>query len=175
MGDGPAATISSVRPANRAGRWGAHGLRGLRARPAMGWQHRAMGMRANGSRVTDSIMDDHDAVILDGLGSLELDQSQPAIYDRPIGVRLLHHDPTSGAEHYLIRYPAGLQARTHRHSAAHTIVVLEGRLQANGQDIGPGPYCHFPAGEPMHHAPAGDGDCLFETIFHGPFDVQPED
>jgi quercetin dioxygenase-like cupin family protein len=133
-----------------------------------------MGMRTDRGRVTDGTMDDNDAVILDGLASLELDQSQPAIYDRPIGVRLLHHDPTSGAEHYLIRYPAGLQAGTHRHTAAHTIVVLEGRLQANGREIGPGSYCHFPAGVPMHHAPADGRECLFVTIFHGPFDVQPD-
>ena len=140
----------------------------------MRWQHQAMGMRADRSRVTDGTMDDNDAVIIDGLASLELDQSQPSIYDRPIGVRLLHHDPTSGAEHYLIRYPAGLQARVHRHSAAHTIVVLEGRLEADGRHLGPGSYCHFPAGAPMHHAPADGQECLFVTIFHGPFDVQPE-
>lgn len=121
-------------------------------------------------------MDDaEEALILADLGALELDQSQPAIYDRPIGVRLLLHDPTSGAEHYLIRYPPGLVARTHRHSAAHTVVVVEGRLEANGRRIGPGSYCHFPAGQPMHHAPADGGSCLFVTIFHGPFDVQPID
>jgi quercetin dioxygenase-like cupin family protein len=118
--------------------------------------------------------DDH-AIIVDGLGSLDLGQSQPAIYDRPIGLRLLYQDPGSGAEHYVIRYPAGLQARSHRHTAAHTIVVLEGRLEANGEVIGPGAYCHFPAGQPMHHAPAGGGSCLFVTIFHGPFDVEPLD
>lgn len=118
----------------------------------------------------------HDsAIIVDDLGSLDLDRSQPAIYDRPIGVRLLYRDPTSGAEHYLVRYPAGLTARRHRHTAAHTIVVLEGRLEANGQVIGPGAFCHFLAGRPMQHAPADGGTCLFITIFHGPFDVQPLD
>jgi quercetin dioxygenase-like cupin family protein len=118
-------------------------------------------------------MDDNDAVIIDDLGALELDESQPSIYDRPIGARLLHHDPTSGAEHYLIRYPAGLQARRHTHTAAHTVVVLDGGLEANGRQLGPGSYCHFPAGEPMHHAPAAGTGCLFVTIFHGPFDVHP--
>jgi quercetin dioxygenase-like cupin family protein len=118
---------------------------------------------------------DTEALILADLATLELDQSQPVIYDRPIGVRLLHHDPTSGAEHYLVRYPPGLRARDHRHSVAHTVVVLEGRLEANGRQIGPGSYCHFPAGQPMHHAPAGGESCLFVTIFHGPFDVQPID
>lgn len=60
----------------------------------------------------------------------------------------------------------------HRHTAAHTIVVLEGRLAVNNEAIGPGAYCHFPAGATMHHAPSGDEPCLFVTIFLGPFDVE---
>ena len=113
------------------------------------------------------------AFVVDGLGGLELDESQPAIYDRAIGLRLLYQDPVSGAEHYLVRYPPGLQAQRHRHTAAHTIIVLEGTLEVNGETIGPAAYVHFPAGHTMHHAPAGVGPCLFVTIFHGPFDVEP--
>jgi quercetin dioxygenase-like cupin family protein len=112
-------------------------------------------------------------VLLDQLSDLELNASQPLIYDRPIGVRLLHQDPVSGAEHYLIRYPSGLQAQWHTHSAAHTIIVLAGQLTANRQVMGPLSYCHFPAGTVMHHAPAGDQGCLFVIIFDGPYDVTP--
>jgi quercetin dioxygenase-like cupin family protein len=103
----------------------------------------------------------------------ELPPSQPIIYDRPIGLRLLHQDPSSGEEHYLVRYPAGLGVQRHRHTAAHTIVVLEGSLVVNGQVVGPGTYCHFPPGQPMHHAPTAEGPCLFLNIFHGPADVYP--
>jgi quercetin dioxygenase-like cupin family protein len=113
------------------------------------------------------------AIIVDHLRSIELTRSQLVVYDREIGLRLLHRDPDSGAEHYLIRYPAGLETRLHRHTAAHTIVVLEGRLQVNSEVIGPGAYCHFPPGEAMMHAPADDEPCLFVTLFHGPFDVEP--
>lgn len=113
------------------------------------------------------------AIIVDRLSSLELDESQPVIYDRPVGLRLLYQDPDSGAEHYIIRYPAGLQAQRHRHTAAHTIVVLEGQFSANNHVIGPGSWCHFPAGISMHHAPAGDEPCLFIIIFHGPYDLEP--
>jgi quercetin dioxygenase-like cupin family protein len=115
------------------------------------------------------------ATIFDELGSIELVRSQLVIYDREIGLRLLYQDPESGAEHYLIRYPAGLRARVHRHTAAHTIVVLEGRLEVNDEVIGPGAYCHFPPGEAMRHAPADEDSCLFVTLFHGPFDVEPID
>jgi quercetin dioxygenase-like cupin family protein len=117
-------------------------------------------------------MDYGQAIIAGALRSADLRPSQLAIYDRPIGVRLLYRDPESEAEHYLIRYPADLTARPHRHGAAQTIVVLDGSLIVNGTVIGPGSYCHFPAGEAMHHAPAGGETCLFVTIFHGPLDVQ---
>jgi quercetin dioxygenase-like cupin family protein len=113
------------------------------------------------------------AVVVERLAEQDLNSSRPVIYDRPIGVRRLLQDPRTGAEHYLIRYPAGLQARWHRHTAAHTVVVLEGRLAVNGAVIGPGSYCHLPAGEPMHHAPAEGGGCLFLILFDGPFDVEP--
>lgn len=115
------------------------------------------------------------ATIIDDLASLELDEpgaAAAAVYDRPIGLRLLYEDRGSGEEHYLIRYPVGTKGHLHRHTVAHTIVVLEGRLEANGQVVGPGAYVHFPAGVPMRHQAAGDEACLFVIIFHGGFDVE---
>lgn len=114
-------------------------------------------------------------VVFEALASVPLKSTQPVIYDRPIGLTLLHRDERSGAEHYLIRYPAGLRAKAHRHSAAHTMVVLEGALEANGRVVGAPSYAHFPGGTVMTHAPAGDGSCLFVLVFDGPFDVQPVD
>ena len=114
------------------------------------------------------------ATIIDGLGALELQEpaaAAAAVYDRPIELRQLFEDPISGEEHYLVRYPPGVKGRLHRHSAAHTIVVLEGRLDANGQVVGPAAYVHVPGGERMRHQAAEEG-CLFVLIFHGPFDVE---
>ena len=113
------------------------------------------------------------AVMVPGLHDLPLEPSQPVIYDQPVGVRLLHRDELTGAEHYLVRYPRGLRARQHTHTAAHTILVLEGALLADGQVLEAGSYVHFPAGEPMHHEPAAGSDCLFVTVFYGSFDVHP--
>ena len=118
------------------------------------------------------------AVIIGELGSLELRAPSPGaagVYDQPIGLRLLYTDPSSGEEHYVVRYPAGLKGRPHRHTAAHTIIVLDGQLDANGRVIGPGSYAHFPAGEAMRHQAAGDDPCLFVLLFHGPFDVRLAD
>ena len=115
------------------------------------------------------------ATIVGQLRSLELREpaaAAAAVYDRPIGLRLLFEDPASGQEHYLVRYPEGLRGRVHRHTAAHTIVVLEGRLEANGQVIGPGSMVHLPGREAMQHQATDDGPCLFVLLFHGPFDVQ---
>jgi len=115
------------------------------------------------------------AVIIDEVTVLPVappGASAAVVYDRPIGLRLLHEEPETGEEHYLVRYPAGAQCRLHEHSAAHTIIVLQGKLDANGQIIGPGAYAHFPARQPMRHQPAGDEDCLFVLLFHGPFDVR---
>lgn len=99
------------------------------------------------------------AIVVDDLRGIELElgRSRPIVYDRDIGLRLLYEDPESGEEHYLIRYPAGLRARTHRHTAAHTIVVLEGRLRVNHRVVGPGAYCHSRRARPCitHRRTAG--------------------
>jgi quercetin dioxygenase-like cupin family protein len=114
------------------------------------------------------------ATIIEGVASLSLDQpgaAAAAVHDRPIGLRLLHEDAGSGEEHYVVRYRAGLRCRLHRHTAAHTILVLEGRLEANGRVIGPGSYAHFPSGQAMRHEAADDGPCTFVLLVHGAFDV----
>ncbi|MBV9173423.1 MAG: cupin domain-containing protein [Chloroflexi bacterium] len=123
-------------------------------------------------------MSEKAATIVGELRSLELREpgaAAAAVYDRPIALRLLYEDPVSGEEHYVVRYPRGLKGRLHRHTAAHTIVVLEGQLEANGEVIGPGSYAHFPAGEPMRHQATEDGPCLFVLLFHGAFDVEALD
>jgi quercetin dioxygenase-like cupin family protein len=115
------------------------------------------------------------AVFVPDLLDAELEPAQPSIYDTPIGLRELFIDPDSGEEHYLVRYPQGMTAARHHHSVAHTIIVLDGVLSANGHLLGPGSYCHFPAGTSMRHEPADGNHCRFVTIFHGPFDVFPEE
>lgn len=113
-------------------------------------------------------------VVVPDLGGRTLRDADVEIYDRPIGVQLLYRNPVTGADHYLVRYPPGLVATAHRHSAAHTFVVLEGALVVNGETtIGPGSYAHFPAGTVMHHSPAPEDGCLFVAIFDGLQDAEP--
>jgi hypothetical protein len=56
-------------------------------------------------------MDCGNAVIVDDFAAFTLDppgQAAAAVYDRPIGLRLLHQDAESAEEHYLVCYPAAL-------------------------------------------------------------------
>ena len=103
--------------------------------------------------------------------SVEMQKTLLPIYDGEIEIAPLHTDEQSGAEHHLIRYPVGLQVKAHRHTNAHTMVVLEGALEANGRVVEPFSYCHFPAGEVMTHRPAPGNSCLFVLIFDGTFDA----
>lgn len=96
---------------------------------------------------------------------------QPA-YDRPFELELLHRDQQSGAEHHVVRYRPGTRAQPHRHTAAHTIVVLDGHLKVDGPLLGPGGYAYHPGGTTMLHEPAGDEGCTFVLFFDGPFDLQ---
>ena len=114
------------------------------------------------------------AIIADGLTALDFREpsgAAAAVYDRPIGLHLLYENPESGEEHYVVRYPSGVRGHAHTHSAAHTMVVIDGRLDVNGRIIGPGSYAHFRANAVMRHQAAGDEPCHFVLIFHGPFDV----
>jgi quercetin dioxygenase-like cupin family protein len=105
------------------------------------------------------------------LRSLDLDEREMDVYDKPIGIRQLFEDPVSGAEHHLIRYPEGMKGRRHRHSVAHTILVLDGAIEIDGQVLGPGGYAHHPANTPMLHQAAPGHGTLFVIMFDGPFDV----
>jgi quercetin dioxygenase-like cupin family protein len=106
------------------------------------------------------------------LGTLDLPTRKLAAYDRPIGILLLNADETTGVEVYVIEYPAGLMAAWHRHSVPHTMLVLTGRLEVNGDVIGPGSLCRYPAGIAMHHAPADGEACRFLMIFEGESDIE---
>lgn len=111
-------------------------------------------------------------LVVRDLGTLVLPSRKLAAYDRPIGILLLNADEATGVEVYVIEYPAGLVAASHRHSVPHTMLVLTGRLEVSGDVIGPGSLCRYPAGMPMHHAPADGEACRFLMIFEGESDLE---
>ena len=103
------------------------------------------------------------AIIVEDLAAQPLEAPSVAasrIYDLPIGLRSPYQDDASGEQHYVVRYPPGTRRRMYRHTAAHTIVVLEGKLNANGRVVGAGSCVHFPGHEPMLHEAAGEYGCF---------------
>lgn len=110
-------------------------------------------------------------IYFDNLASLEVEWRKLEPYDQPIGLKLLFEDPRTGVEHDLVRYPAGMKARWHRHTAGHAILLLEGHMHVNDRTLGPGDYCYLPPGEPMWHEQVEGESCLFVIMFDGPFDV----
>jgi quercetin dioxygenase-like cupin family protein len=116
-----------------------------------------------------------DPVIHPDLNAIALRTTEQPAYDQPFELQLLYQDQRTGAEHYIVRYRPGTRARRHRHTAAHTIVVLDGRMMIDGQILGPGGYAHHPGDTTMLHEPAGDEGCTFVLIFDAPFDLQLSD
>jgi len=108
---------------------------------------------------------EYGTAVIESLKDLPLEDAAPAWYPRPIQRRVLYHDPETGVRHILVRYPADLNAPVHRHNCAHTILVLENEMIINGRTVGPGTYCHFPAGQRMLHTSTREHDCLFLIMF----------
>ena len=111
-------------------------------------------------------------VIHRDLKALALRTTEQPAYDQPFELQLLHQDERTGAEHYIVRYRRGTTARTHRHTAAHTIIVLDGHLLVDGELLGPGGYAHHPGDTTMLHEPAPGEACTFVLLFDAPFDLR---
>jgi quercetin dioxygenase-like cupin family protein len=111
-------------------------------------------------------------VIHRDLNAIALHTTEQPAYDRPFELELLYHDQRTGAEHYIVRYRRGTRARPHRHTAAHTIIVLDGHMMVDGQLLGAGGYAHHPGDTTMLHEPATDEGCAFVLLFDGPFDLR---
>jgi quercetin dioxygenase-like cupin family protein len=112
------------------------------------------------------------AVIHPDVTTIPLITTEQPAYDRPFELNLLYEDPRTGAEHYVVRYRPGTKARRHRHTSAHTIIVLDGHMMVDGQLLGPGGYARHPGDTTMLHEPATDEGCTFVLIFDAPFDLQ---
>jgi quercetin dioxygenase-like cupin family protein len=104
--------------------------------------------------------------IIHNIGDIQLEKAFPPYYVKPIERKVLFQDPESGALHFVVRYPAGLNAPAHRHNCAHTMFVLDGAILINGERFGPETYAHFPAGETMIHTTLEDSECTMILIFH---------
>lgn len=78
----------------------------------------------------------------------------------------------SGIGAGLRRHPQGYVEPRHYHTtAAHSIYVLEGRLDVGGVDAGPGHFFHFPA-YTAHGPLVSLEDSVFMIWTEGPLDLE---
>lgn len=86
--------------------------------------------------------------------------------------RLLKIDQETGVGTAMRRHPRGYVEPRHYHTtAAHSIFVLEGRLEVGGVKAGPGHFFHFPANA-AHGPMVSLEDAVFLIWSEGPLDVK---
>lgn len=85
--------------------------------------------------------------------------------------KLLKIDEETGIGAALRRHPEGYVEPRHYHTtAAHSIYVLEGRLDVGGVEVGPGHFFHFPPN--VAHGPLVSlEDAVFLIWSEGPLDI----
>lgn len=86
--------------------------------------------------------------------------------------KLLKVDQETGVASALRRHPEGYVEPRHYHTtAAHSIYVLEGRLDVGGVEAGPGHFFHFPA-YAAHGPLVSLEDSVFLIWTEGPLDLE---
>ena len=90
----------------------------------------------------------------------------------PLQEEILTKDEQSGLEISVAYYPAGYHTILHRHTIAHGMYVLNGRLQTNEGLLEPGDFIWFPEGTAMEHGAPQDSDCTVLFVTNGPFDIE---
>lgn len=83
----------------------------------------------------------------------------------------LHEDPETGANVFVMRYPAGFTNPWHHHDCSHGIYVLKGVLNTPIGKFGPGSYVWFPEGSVHYHGATAESDVTFLFITNKKFDI----
>lgn len=89
---------------------------------------------------------------------------------------MLWGDTAKGPHRAFFKFPVGLKAPLHTHSAGDRGVILSGTLSlavegAAPKKLGAGSYFSLPAGTPHITAVEGEEPCVFFIEREGPFDV----
>lgn len=95
----------------------------------------------------------------------------PAI-NAKIAIKALQHDPSTGMNVWMVRYPAGHTTSWHTHPCAHGIYVLDGTLKTNQGEFGPGTWVWFPEGGWMEHGATAQTDATFLFITNKEFGIE---
>lgn len=83
-----------------------------------------------------------------------------------VAYKLLSINRRSGGFTCLLKVEPGTEAPVHHHLGAIEVIVLEGDIYYERNDIGrPGDYMYEPAGD--IHQPRSDGGCVLFCVFEG--------
>lgn len=83
----------------------------------------------------------------------------------------LHEDPETGANVFVMRYPAGFTNPWHHHDCSHGIYVLTGTLNTPIGEFGPGNYVWFPEGSVHYHGATAESEVTFLFITNKKFNI----
>jgi quercetin dioxygenase-like cupin family protein len=86
-----------------------------------------------------------------------------------LSVKVLRHDPDTGASTTLIRLEAGARVPAHDHPAGEELFVLEGDFRVGAERLGPGDYLYTPPD--VKHAASSESGCLVLVTLPKPIRV----
>jgi quercetin dioxygenase-like cupin family protein len=92
-----------------------------------------------------------------------------------VKIAAVHGDPSKGASHFMLQYPAGFVSPEHHHSPDHYVTVLSGSLvmTVDGTDhkAGPGSFFAFNKRKPHIAKCEGTAPCVMSIDARGKWDV----
>jgi mannose-6-phosphate isomerase-like protein (cupin superfamily) len=92
-----------------------------------------------------------------------------------VKIAAVQGDPSKGASHFMLQYPAGFVSPEHHHSADHFVTVVSGTLvmTADGADskMGPGSFFAFTKKKPHIAKCEGSAPCVMSIDARGKWDV----
>lgn len=88
-------------------------------------------------------------------------------------------DPSKGASHFMMRFPAGFDAPLHHHSTDHYVSVISGTLvltvDGKEQKLPSGSFFSFKGKKPHKTKCEAGADCVLAIDARGKWDVVPEE
>lgn len=99
----------------------------------------------------------------------ELDWKDDDLFslERGVLVKVFYHDAAEDITDYLIKFPQGYVEPRHVHEGSHSVIVIEGLLIAEGEQMRPGDYVYGAANQAHGPFESPEGSVLFSSMRGG--------